>query len=84
MKGLSPKEIGSIIELLYTQIRECDKTFIVTEHNTQFIDAASDVNELVDNGKHTEIVYSDNRFGIEECKKSRMKNGYSTCMTFSF
>ena len=73
VKGLSPKEIGSIIELLYTQIRDCDKTFIVTEHNTQFIDAASYVSELINNGGYTEIVYSDKRSGIEKCKKSLIK-----------
>lgn len=73
VKGLSPKEITSIIELLYTQIREFDKTFIVTEHNTQFISAASYVSELINFGDHTEIVYSDNRDGIEKCKKSLIK-----------
>lgn len=73
VKGLSPKEIGSIIELLYAQIRDCDKTFIVSEHNTQFIDAASYVTELINNGEYTEIVYSDNRSGIEKCKKSLIK-----------
>ena len=73
VKGLSPKEIGSIIELLYTQIRECNKTFVVTEHNTQFIAAASYVSELINDGRHTEIVYSDNRTGIEKCKKSLIK-----------
>ncbi len=73
VKGLSPKEISSIIELLYSQIRESNKTFIVTEHNTQFIDAASYISELVNNGHHTEIVYSDKRDEISKCKNSIIK-----------
>lgn len=73
VKGLSPKEIGSIIELLYTQIRDCDKTFIVTEHNTEFIDAASYISELINDGKTTEIVYSDKRSNIAKCKNSNIK-----------
>lgn len=73
VKGLSSKEISSIIELLYAQIRECNKTFIVIEHNTQFISAASYVSELIHDGDHTEIVYSDCRAGIDKCKKSLIR-----------
>ncbi len=70
VKGLSPKEIGSIIELLYSQIRNSGKTFVVSEHNTQFIDAASYICELVNRGSYTEVVYSAERSGIGRCKKS--------------
>ena len=73
VKGLSPKEIGSIIELLYSQIRNGGKTFVVSEHNTQFIDAASYICELVNHGSYTEVVYSDERSGIGKCKKSIIK-----------
>lgn len=73
VKRLSSKEISSIIELLYAQIRECNKTFIVIEHNTQFISAASYVSELIHDGDHTEIVYSDCRAGIDKCKKSLIR-----------
>lgn len=73
VKGLSPKEIGSIIELLYSQIRNCNKTFVVTEHNIQFISAASYISELINNGKQTEIIYSDRRESISKCKKSIIK-----------
>lgn len=73
VKGLSPQEIGSIIELIYSQIRLCGKTFIVAEHNTQFIGAASYISELINYGDHTEIVYSDKRDGIAKCKKSSIK-----------
>lgn len=73
VKGLSPKEIESIIALLYSQIRNSNKTFIVSEHNTQFIDAASYISEIINCGDCSEIVYSDKRNGISRCKKSIIK-----------
>ena len=63
----------NIIELLYSQIRNGGKTFVVSEHNTQFIDAASYICELVNHGSYTEVVYSDERSGIGKCKKSIIK-----------
>lgn len=72
-KGLSPKEIASVVELIYSQIRDCNKTFVVCEHNTQFIDAASYISEIVNYGDYSEIVYSDVRADIYKCKSSLIK-----------
>ena len=73
VKGLSPKEIQSIIDLIYAKIKDEGKTFIVTEHNLQFIDAASYISELVNTENGTEIVYSGKRAEIAKCKKSIIK-----------
>lgn len=74
VKGLSPKEIASIIKLLYSQVKECNKTFIVSEHNTQFIDAASYITEIVNYGSYSELIYSDVRNDIHNCKISIIKD----------
>lgn len=51
-KGLGRKEMIDLISVIYENIEKYGKTFIVTEHNTEFLDLCSYVNELVrDKGK---------------------------------
>lgn len=51
-KGLGRKEMFDLISVIYENIENYGKTFVVTEHNTEFLEMCSYVNELVrDNGK---------------------------------
>lgn len=73
VKGLSEKEINSILRLLYEQVSGQNKTFVIAEHSVQFIKGCSYITELVRNDFATKIVYSGNRFEIKKCGGSVIK-----------
>ena len=45
-KGLGHKEILELISVIYENIKEKGKTFVVSEHNSEFLKLCSHVNEL--------------------------------------
>lgn len=57
-KGLGQNEIINLVKVIYDNIKKYDKTYIVSEHNVEFLKLCSCVNELItDNG----IVLVNNR-----------------------
>ena len=44
--GLGHKEILELISVIYENIKEKGKTFVVSEHNSEFLKLCSHVNEL--------------------------------------
>ena len=46
-KGLGRREIIDLVSVIYENIEQMGKTFIVSEHNTEFLEMCANVCELV-------------------------------------
>ena len=52
LKGLGKREMLGLIQIIYENIEQKGKTFIVSEHNQDFINLCTNICELVrENGK---------------------------------
>lgn len=74
VKGLGCKEINSVLHLMYEQAIMQNKTFVVAEHNIQFIRGASYITELKRDTDITTIIYNGKKSEIKKCEKSIIKN----------
>ena len=73
-KGLGKREIKKLLGLIYEQISENKKTFIVAEHDPMFLNFCSYLVELKRKGKSTTIVFQGSRDQIFKDKKNDIRN----------
>ena len=60
-KGLGKREISRILGLIYNQISKKNKTFIIAEHDTMFLNFCSYFAELKRKGQTTSIAFQGSR-----------------------
>ena len=73
-KGLGKCEIKRLLGLIYEQISENKKTFIVAEHDPIFLNFCSYFAELKQKGKSTIIAFQGSRDHLFKDKKNDIRN----------
>lgn len=72
-KGLGEKDIKKLVSMIYTDIKDNKKTYIVSEHNPLFLSYCSYITELDRQGMITKIIYQGEKDNIYKSKESKMK-----------
>ena len=73
-KGLGKREIKRLLGLIYEQVNENKKTFIVAEHDPIFLNFCSYFVELKRKGKSTTIAFQGSRDQLFKDKKNDISN----------
>ena len=73
-KGLGRRETVRLLGLIYNQVSQNKKTFIIAEHDTMFLNYCSYFAELKHEGQSTKIIFQGNREELFNNKENDIRN----------
>lgn len=77
-KGFGRRETARLLGLIYNQVAQNKKTFIIAEHDTMFLNYCSYYAELKRMGQSTRIIFQGNREQLFNDKENDIRNWLTT------